>query len=64
MGTDKDECLTEVVYVCCFNRTSGSESVCVADALFQGIHAQFPGDPWIHLCNRYSKVYVFFKLKE
>jgi len=30
----------------------------------QGIHDQFPGDPWIHFSNHYFKVYLFFKLKE
>ena len=62
MGSDKDKCVTEVVYVCCLVVNSGPAvpKLCVADALFRGIRDQFPGDPWIHLCNGCSKVHVFF----
>jgi hypothetical protein len=41
--------------------TGGSRSVLRGS---QGICDQFPGEPWIHLCNGYSEVYLFFKLKE
>jgi hypothetical protein len=26
----------------------------------QGIRDQFPEDPWIHFCNGYFEVYLFF----
>ena len=26
----------------------------------QGIRDQFPGDPWIHICNNWNAVYDFF----
>jgi len=36
---------------------SGSQSVVWGS---QEIHDQFPGDPWIHFCNGYFDVYLFF----
>jgi len=36
---------------------SGSQSVVWGS---QGIHDQFPGDPWLHFCNGYFSVYLFF----
>jgi hypothetical protein len=31
---------------------------------FQGIREQFAGDPWLHFCNGYFEVYIFFKLNK
>jgi len=62
MGSDKDKCLTLVVYVCCFvvNSVPAVPKLCVADVLFQAIRDQFPGDPWIHLVMATLKFTYFF----
>ena len=39
--------------------TSGSGSQTVLRG-FQGIRDQFQGDPWIHFCNDYFEIYLFF----
>ena len=42
-----------------FNETSHDSGSQRVPREYQGIHDQFPKDPWMYFCNRYFEMYLF-----